>query len=622
MDAKAWQPEEALQTLLTQCVANQPVLPTSSSVVAPTSNVTEEIGIQSTAISVVSAPVEVVSQYSTQSTASTVVQRRHVFAALRHNLMQIMVTMDEKNHVINNANDELSRHIRRLDNVWPHIADEISEEARLGSLKHWAYTETNPTKKAAAASSSRREAAANLALLHDNDAAQRSESRREAVAAKSKSRLAHMDSAFDEVRPPTKKTAAETKRRAAEGAGEATGLGISATGVGKGKKTAKVGSTMDKSLGAAIGGRIMSREPSQQENIRKRKAPAPSAVARKRYALHSMFWSAANGNDRLNANQDSPKLTSSPLASNFGTDAYKRSPALAAVRPVLGRARQNSAQGTMRPASSASQTRDNVGVSASTPELKSVAAATGKTANEVKHTMRETINNRGERLIEDDDNAGLRGGLVLDRQISRQTTLRDEDAMPQRRASPRPPMISTTTGKGRASKTSTPIVGSFVESDAYDSFNNENGNGKSKRNARVRTKDLAALHDSLSPRDLPSKRSHKKGASQGQPIQARLKEELENTTPSNVADEDDEEDDIGADNERYCYCNGVSYGEMVACDNPKCPREWFHLECIGLKTVPKSAQWWCEDCLRAKEKEKEKTKKKVNGNGHGNGGGR
>ena len=160
VDAKAWQPEEALQTLLTQCVANQPVLPTISSAAVPTASVTGETSIHSTANSVVGAPIEAASQYSAQSTASTVVQRRHQFAALRHNLMQIMVTMDEKNHVINNANDELSRHIRRLDNVWPHIADEISEEARLGSLKHWAYTETNPTKKAAAASSSRREAAA------------------------------------------------------------------------------------------------------------------------------------------------------------------------------------------------------------------------------------------------------------------------------------------------------------------------------------------------------------------------------------------------------------------------------------------------------------------------------
>jgi hypothetical protein len=36
----------------------------------------------------------------------------------------------------------------------------------------------------------------------------------------------------------------------------------------------------------------------------------------------------------------------------------------------------------------------------------------------------------------------------------------------------------------------------------------------------------------------------------------------------------------------YCYCQYVSYGEMVACDAENCPREWFHLECVGLEKAP------------------------------------
>lgn len=35
---------------------------------------------------------------------------------------------------------------------------------------------------------------------------------------------------------------------------------------------------------------------------------------------------------------------------------------------------------------------------------------------------------------------------------------------------------------------------------------------------------------------------------------------------------------------------------MVACDKPDCPRQWFHLDCIGLKSVPKSAKWYCDEC--------------------------
>ena len=48
--------------------------------------------------------------------------------------------------------------------------------------------------------------------------------------------------------------------------------------------------------------------------------------------------------------------------------------------------------------------------------------------------------------------------------------------------------------------------------------------------------------------------------------------------------EGDDEDEEGEP--RYCYCNEVSFGEMVACDNDACPREWFHLSCVGLTKPP------------------------------------
>ena len=46
----------------------------------------------------------------------------------------------------------------------------------------------------------------------------------------------------------------------------------------------------------------------------------------------------------------------------------------------------------------------------------------------------------------------------------------------------------------------------------------------------------------------------------------------------------EEEDDDGADGDdkKYCTCHSVSYGNMVACDNEKCPYEWFHWSCVGI----------------------------------------
>lgn len=36
------------------------------------------------------------------------------------------------------------------------------------------------------------------------------------------------------------------------------------------------------------------------------------------------------------------------------------------------------------------------------------------------------------------------------------------------------------------------------------------------------------------------------------------------------ADGDGEQED----NKRYCFCNGVSYGEMIGCDDMNCEIEW------------------------------------------------
>lgn len=46
---------------------------------------------------------------------------------------------------------------------------------------------------------------------------------------------------------------------------------------------------------------------------------------------------------------------------------------------------------------------------------------------------------------------------------------------------------------------------------------------------------------------------------------------------------------------RYCTCNQVSYGDMVACDNDACPYEWFHYPCVGI-TQPPKGKWYCPKC--------------------------
>ncbi|KAK2538242.1 Ing5 [Columba guinea] len=53
----------------------------------------------------------------------------------------------------------------------------------------------------------------------------------------------------------------------------------------------------------------------------------------------------------------------------------------------------------------------------------------------------------------------------------------------------------------------------------------------------------------------------------------------------------------------YCLCHQVSYGEMIGCDNPDCPIEWFHFACVDLTTKPKG-KWFCPRCVQERKKKK------------------
>jgi hypothetical protein len=121
----------------------------------------------------------------------------------------------------------------------------------------------------------------------------------------------------------------------------------------------------------------------------------------------------------------------------------------------------------------------------------------------------------------------------------------------------------TTTKSGRASKPSTPALSQFPDP----------VRSRSSRNA---------------PEAANNKRSHKKGAgAAAQQLIAQHHHASEADEGSSIQG-DDEDPEIDADEPTYCYCNGVSYGEMVGCDADGCEREWFHLECVGLKVAPRS----------------------------------
>uniref|UniRef100_A0A0X3NRQ9 Meckel syndrome type 1 protein homolog n=1 Tax=Schistocephalus solidus TaxID=70667 RepID=A0A0X3NRQ9_SCHSO len=71
----------------------------------------------------------------------------------------------------------------------------------------------------------------------------------------------------------------------------------------------------------------------------------------------------------------------------------------------------------------------------------------------------------------------------------------------------------------------------------------------------------------------------------------------------NANENDDTEDDdnnaeegtTGTGERVYCLCKKVSFGEMIACDNKRCPIEWFHFGCVDIRVQPKG-KWYCPQC--------------------------
>ncbi|OQO14284.1 hypothetical protein B0A48_01160 [Cryoendolithus antarcticus] len=61
----------------------------------------------------------------------------------------------------------------------------------------------------------------------------------------------------------------------------------------------------------------------------------------------------------------------------------------------------------------------------------------------------------------------------------------------------------------------------------------------------------------------------------------------------------EEEDAEEGDDALYCFCQKVSFGDMVACDNDACKYMWFHWSCVGLAETP-TGEWFCPDCRKGK----------------------
>ncbi|KAL4932205.1 putative PHD finger domain protein (Ing1) [Aspergillus undulatus] len=545
VDAKAWALEDNLLQLLK---ASSEAQSQSQGTQYPGNSVSAQTfgGVRDEVLTQVSL-VEFSPAFSDEST-----NRRVLFDRVRHTLSDLMMTADEKNHVISNANDELDRQLMRLDTVFPFIAGEISDEARLGSLNHWAYSNQNATKTTAH-ERPRREVASNKDLvhaLHDAEVASRSEARREAVLAR-RQRRAHVDSDMDDARAAGSRKGQSSKNRVA---GDQTSLGHNQPGSNTSSTQAKrrkverpvnveACAAMERSAsGAGASGRAVSKDAIDVTKKRSR-APNSNSAARKR-------------NNTGVPTADSPVITPSPLIGTAAAAAIPRSgasPGPGSSRPQSSRTQQTSAQAKQRPSSSAS---NRVPSSGKTTELKAPLKETpSRTELPFPNTHREP------------DTLDTEPSAPLTNPREDPDTKPTESNEPTETPAPIPPPAPT---KGRSSKTATPVLASAEPVPA------QGGRTRPTRNT-----------------DPAPKRSHKKNGSTAPVVPPPPPPPV--SDPEESLHEGDDEDEEGEP--RYCYCNEISFGEMVACDNDACPREWFHLSCVGLTKPPgRNVKWYCNEC--------------------------
>jgi|TARA_R110002003_G_scaffold70_28_gene6573 hypothetical protein len=524
-------------------------------------------------------------------------------------------TLDEKLVVLQATKVTKDKGLMRMHHSYSQLDSEISDEARYGSLTHWAYADKEEKKKGGTTHErQRREVASanNLAAaaqhVHDVDSiAAKSEARREAMLANKRSRHHQVDSDFDDrpAKKPQKRKPLPADAALADNRN--IGLGITSNGAGphgKRKKTEKAlaaamptAPAMERSLSGALkasgggGGRAGSspRATPGLENgpSSKRKPRAGPAPAQRKNQLPPY----------------SPPLASSPLAANF---AISKAIAGASDRPLSARARKNS-------------------IANSVTSVNPQDAAIGRRPSS-SHSVQQIASSNAITELEQAagitrDHPSMQGAstpkdVLGMAQPFEPVAMKQEEHFqqePERMDIDMPTPAPLTTRAGRTSKTATPVIGAFPEipmarSRSTRNANNSNSNASSENNSTTT--------------GSVSKRGHKKNAQSTSNVALaspaiKSAPNVKSNPPSSAAssiapDQENEypeaESDEDGDEPRYCYCNEVSYGNMVACDNDDCPREWFHLACVNLDKAPIGrTKWFCSDeCKEAHSKAKAK----------------
>ncbi|KAG6093049.1 hypothetical protein E4U30_004695 [Claviceps sp. LM220 group G6] len=597
------------------------------------------------------------------------IPRRQLFRQTAVKIQEMLVSLEEKNHVLCTANEALQRQLARVEDVWPYLENEFSDEAKWGSNTHWAYPENRSSGKVSQTERMRRDGAAAISAAAQalaEEAAARSDARKQAVQARKNLKTQHHDSDADDLEKRPKegpKKGGKSRKSAAAAAADTSNVNAGVGSTSNGSHPPKRRKVEKTANGDKVTSTAAANNTTNAATAAPTSTPAAAATATARASAVSTTaittgavtagtavgssglasgsnapkpkLSSPKGTPALDgpkkrkalptgsgqAKKKTPSTTTSPV---IGTNPDSKAPARASPAPGSApaprsgpvRARKNSIQSNTdatkgRPSTSAPVYNSNGhGSGADTPEQASTApfpkpgldVKPSKEAVAPSKTM-ETIKGEAHNPQSAPSPTNMTIATTMTTTTPMPSTFSKRDSIPEEadqeiETAPRSVPTPVPKKSGRASKPSTPALATFQEAAASrsrpsraaegNSGNNSSNNNTSNNNSHSHS------HSHSNSNSSNNRKSHKKSSSAAQ---QSLIQQVHAADIKNSMQVEDEEGEIDADEPTYCYCNSVSYGEMVACDADGCEREWFHLACVGLKVAPGSkTKWYCEDC--------------------------
>ncbi|KAK6332717.1 hypothetical protein TWF696_002741 [Orbilia brochopaga] len=507
-------------------------------------------------------------------------------------ISDLLLTLDEKIHVISTASEALSKHMTRIDDAYDTVVHEVDSVIRRGNPAHWAYS--NSILEELGIPKSNGSEHSHLQPSHTNPHAHAEVEHGTNVGAASRGRDApsrrHLqvpDTSDPKLNNPGPLNSTDLSAAALDGSPNPPAA-KRRKGTAHGSQLAKSSITERPSILARSGG---------QSNSSAAQA-TPGSGGGKSQVAHGPSGNASSSRSSTNKKRafgpQPPGSTSSPVSQIFSdirapdlttplSDSLTITGNENGGRGVTtGHRNQRNKLQSAKPEGPKAASKSEIDVK---QEDKSIALEVGLTS--ISKPQHDTFTHEGSDQV-------LEASKEVGREVeSAAANLGTSDHVP----------VKSHSKEDRIPNSTTPGLDKPIKT--ADGPEKSTSRGNTSSISKATSKGISMSESSRSSQ--PSVRKTMTGkiskSTKGPPNKddghAKGNREADGVRGAGGGEEEEEEGEGEGDPDemRYCYCNQVSYGKMVACDGPGCQREWFHLPCVGLTHMPSTKdKWYCNEC--------------------------